>query len=129
MNTTGTRLALCLLLLTMVAVCWGSFFAESTHAQDTGSLEAECVVLASASSIIVPETLTSQEFCKVIVAVLGQAWMNAAKLEGTILLANDNAARLTAAEAEIVVLKTQTSLQPQIDAINAKLLGVANALQ
>lgn len=69
-------------------------------------------------------------------AILGNEWEKAFKLEATILVVNDLAVRLAAAEATIVqlqsdvaALQTQTSLQPQIDAINAKLVSAATALQ
>ncbi len=99
--------------------------------QNTGSLEAECVVLASASTNIVPAGLEPQEFCKVIVALFGNEWDKAAKLEATMIVVNDHDVRLAAAESAIAVLQAQNpaSLQPQIDAINTKLADVVAALQ
>lgn len=129
MNTIGKRTALCLLFLTMVLLWWGWFYAKPTHAQDTASLETECVAVVSASSTIIPPTLTAEEFCKVTVALVGNEWQKAVKLEATMVVVNDHAVRLAAAEDAIAALQTQISLQPQIDAINSKLANVANALQ
>ncbi len=136
MNTIGKRWAVCLLFLTMVVLWWGWLSEKSLHAQSTGSLETECVATVSASSTIIPPTLTAQEFCKVMVALLGNEWQKAAKLEATILVVNEMFDRLAVTETTIVqlqsdvtALQTQTSLQPQIDAINTKLASVATALQ
>lgn len=136
MNTTGIRSALCLLLLMLVTLWLGWLPLHHTNAQDTGSLETECVVVASATSFVVPPSLTPQEYCKVLVALVGNEWLQAAKLEASIILANNNDVRLAAAEAEIVALKVLVAAlqspidyQPQIDAINTKLAGVATALQ
>ncbi len=131
MNTIGKRTGLCLLFLMMAMLWWGWFSAKPTHAQDTASLETECVALASASSTIIPPTLTAAEFCKVLVALVGNEWDKAAKLESTMIVVNDHDVRLVAAESAIAALQDQNpaSLQPQIDAINSKLVNVANALQ
>ena len=136
MNTTGKRWAVCLLFLMTATFWWAWFSAEPARAQDTGSLEAECVAVVSASSTIIPPTLTAQEFCKVIIALWGNEWEKAAKLDATIIVVNDHDVRLVAAEttivqlqAEVAVLQAQTSLQPQIDAINTKLANMAAALQ
>ena len=128
-NTTGKRLALCLLFSTMVIFWRGSFSAESIQAQSTGSLETECVAVASASSFIVPPTVTPEEYCKVLVALAGNEWVKAAEQRAHKLVIDDLAVRMAAAEAAIAVLQTQTSLQPQIDVINTKLAGAATALQ
>ena len=130
-NTTGKRMGLCLLFLTMATLWWGWFSAKPIHAQDTASLETECVAVASASSFILPTGLTAAEYCKVLVALLGEEWEKAAKLEATIIVVNDHDVRLAAAESAIAVLQAQNTdtLQPQIDAINTKLAGVATALQ
>ena len=71
-----------------------------------------------------------------MVALLGNEWQKAAKLEATILVVNEMFDRLAVTETTIVqlqsdvtALQTQTSLQPQIDAINTKLASVATALQ
>ena len=112
-------------------------FTEYTTAQSgTGALETECVALASASSTIIPSGLTAAEFCKVLVALVGNEWDKAAKLEATIIVVNDHDVRLIAAEATIVqlqadvaALQAQIFLQPQIDAINTKLANMAAALQ
>lgn len=135
MNTTGKRWVRFWLLLTMAIACWGLFFASPIHPQDTTPLETECVVMASASSTIVPATLTPQEYCKVLMALVGNEWLKAAKLEATILAVNDHDVRLAAAEAtiaqlqaDLALLQTQTSLQPQIDAINTKLADMAAVL-
>jgi hypothetical protein len=134
MNTTVKRLALCSLFLMMLG--WGLLVPGSSHAQDTGSLETECLALATAGSFVVPAPLTAQEFCHVMVAVLGEEWSKAAKLEATIIVVNDHDVRLAAAEAiitqlqaEIAALQAQGSVQPQIDAINVKLADVAAILQ
>lgn len=136
MNTTGKRWALCLLFLTMATLWWAWFYEKPIHAQETGSLETECVALASASSFMIPSALTAEEYCKVMVALLGNEIEKAAKLQATILAVNDHDVRLAAAEvtitqlrAEVAALQTQTSLQPQIDAINVKLANMAAALQ
>lgn len=111
--------------------------------QNTGSLEAECVVLASASSSIVPASLTPQEFCKVTVALLGNEWRKTIRLEATVVVVNGLSERmvlvdttivqlagdLQALRTDVTALQTQTSLQPQIDAINTKLANMAAALQ
>lgn len=99
--------------------------------QNTGSLEAECVALASASTNIVPAGLEPQEFCKVIVALFGNEWEKAAKLEATMIVVNNHDVRLAAAEDAIDVLQAQdtTALQPQIDSINIRLGNAAAALQ
>ena len=107
-------------------------FTEYTTAQSgTGALETECVALASASSTIIPSGLTAAEFCKVLVALVGNEWDKAAKLESTIIVVNDHDVRLASAEAAIAVLQAQNTatLQLQIDVINTKLANVANALQ
>ncbi len=131
MNTTGKRwVRFWLFLMTVtLLLAWNS--AKPTHAQDTASLETECVAVVSASSFILPEGLTAEEYCKVIVAVLGEEWSKAAKLEATIIVVNELAVRLAAAEADIAALQAQntSTLQPQIDAINAKLANVSAALQ
>ncbi|KKN66898.1 hypothetical protein LCGC14_0466730 [marine sediment metagenome] len=131
MNITGKQTALCLLFLTMATLWWGLFSAEPIQAQSTGSLETECVAVVSADSSIAPPTVTPQEFCKVLVALVGNEWTKAAKLQATILVVNDHDVRLAAAEAAIAALQAQSSatLQPQIDAISTKLANVANALQ
>ena len=131
MNITGKRMALCLLFLTMATLWWGWFSAKPTHAQDTASLETECVAVVSASSTIIPPTLTAQEFCKVTVALVGNEWQKAVKLEATMTVVNDHAVRLAAAEDAIAALQEQSSstLQPQIDALNATVAGVRAALQ
>jgi hypothetical protein len=71
-----------------------------------------------------------------MVALLGNEIEKAAKLQATILAVNDHDVRLAATEvaitqlqADVVVLQTQTSLQPEIDAINTKLENMALALQ
>ena len=97
--------------------------------QNTGFLEAECVVVASASSSIVPASLTPQEFCKVTVALLGNEWLKAFQLQAVILVADANAVAIAQIQADLAALQTQTSLQPQIDAINTKLADVVAALQ
>ena len=136
MNTTGKRWVRFWLFLMTVTLLLGWYYAKPTRAQSTGSLETECVAVASASSFILPAGLTAAEYCKVLVALLGTEWEKAVKLEAAIVLVNDHDVRLAAAEATIVqlqadvaALQTQTSLQPQIDAINSKLAGVATALQ
>jgi hypothetical protein len=131
MNTTGKRMALCLLFSMMAMLWWGWFSVKPTHAQSTASLETECVAVASASSFILPTGLTAAEYCKVLVALLGEEWQKAAKLEATIIVVNDLAIRLAAAEAAIAALQALNTdtLQPQIDAINAKLANMAVALQ
>ncbi len=150
MNTTLKRLALCLLFSTAVALGWGLVSPNPSHAQDTTQLEAECVVVASASTNIVPASITPQEFCKVLVAVLGNEWEKAVKLEATILVVNNLSARavvvdttivqlagdiqglrtdVTQLQIDIAALQTQGAVQPQIDAINTKLANMAAALQ
>jgi hypothetical protein len=111
-------------------------FAAYTPAQNTGTLEADCVALATAGAFVVPSTVTPEEACKVLVAFLGQQWNDKAQVQATINLVSEHDVRLVAAEAEIVALKVLVAAlqspidyQPQIDAINAKLLNVADALQ
>ena len=138
MNTTGKRTALCLLFLTMVTLWWGYSFDQPAHAQDMASLEAECVVLVSANSSIAPTSVSAQELCKVGVALLGNEWMKAIKLEATILAVNELNDRLVIAEAEIAALKAQSpaafqtqidTMQSQLNGIDLKLTNVATALQ
>ncbi|KKM63145.1 hypothetical protein LCGC14_1514460 [marine sediment metagenome] len=106
-------------------------FTEYTPAQSTDSLETECVAFISSGTFTVPASLTPQELCKVVVALFGNEWEKAAKLQATILVVNDHDIRLAAAEAAIAALQAQdtATLQPQIDAINAKLANMAAALQ
>lgn len=120
MNITGKRLVLCLLFLTLTAVLY-SGLESSIYAQGTASLETECVAFASATSILPPPPLTAEEYCKALVAVLGEEWAKAVKLEATIIVVNGHDVRLAAAEAAIA------ELQSQIDAINAKLASIAAA--
>ena len=131
MNTTGKRWVLCCLFLTMATLWWGWFSEKPIHAQDTASLETECVAVVSASSTIIPPTLTAEEFCKVTVALVGNEWQKAVKLEATIIVVNDHDVRLAAAESAIAALQAQNpaSLQPQIDGIKAQMAAAGAALQ
>ena len=135
-NTTGKRLGLCLLFLTMATLWWGWSSYQPVYAQNTGSLETECVAVALQDTTIVPPSLTPQEWCKALVAMVGNEWLKATEQRATKLVVDGLSLRLAAAEATIVqlqsdvaALQTQTSLQPQIDAINTKLAGAATALQ
>ena len=152
MNTTGKRWRLSLVFWTMVTTLLALWFVRpaSISSQNTGSLEADCVALASASTSIVPASLTPQEFCKVVVALIGNEWLKAAKLEATadvvdvlsarmvvvdttiVQLAGDIGALrtdVTQLQIDIAALQAQGAVQPQIDAINAKLANMAEALQ
>jgi hypothetical protein len=131
MNTTGKRLALCSLFLTMATLWWGWSSYQPAYAQNTGSLETECVAVASLDTTIVPPNLTAQEWCKALVAMVGNEWMKAVELRAVIAVADDLAVRMAAAESAIAALQAQSSatLQPQIDAINTKLANAAVALQ
>ena len=71
-----------------------------------------------------------------MVALFGNEWEKAAKLEATIIVVNDHDVRLTATEAtitqlqaDLAALQAQGAVQPQIDAINVKLANMAVALQ
>ena len=145
MNTIGKRWRLSLVFWTMAITLSALWFVgpASISSQNTGSLETECVALASASSNIVPESLTPQEFCKVTVALLGNEWRKAVRLEATADVVDVLSARMVVVDTTIVqlagdiqalrtdvtALQTQISLQPQIDAINTKLANMATALQ
>ncbi len=127
----GKRLMKSLVFSVLLVIVALLTFAAYTPAQDTGSLETECVTLATAGAFVVPEGLTPQEYCKAGVAFLGSEWLKAIQLQAVITIADDLAIRMAAAEAEIIALKGQSSatLQPQIDAINVKLANMAAALQ
>ena len=152
MNTTGKRWKRSLVFSVMVTTLLALSFVRPANisSQNTGSLETECVALASASSSIVPASLTPQEFCKVVVALIGNEWLKAAKLEATadvvdvlsarmvvvdttiVQLAGDIGALrtdVTQLQIDIAALQAQGAVQPQIDAINAKLANMAAALQ
>lgn len=139
MNITGKRLALCLLSLTMALLLSASWLYQPVSAQDTGSLEAECVAVVSADGTIAPASLTPQEYCKAVIALVGNEWMKAIKLEATISAVNELNDRLTVVEQAIAAwdeppdidaLQQQIAvLQQEINAINSKLANVANALQ
>lgn len=130
MNITGKRLKRSWVLwATATILLVLSFAGLSLKSQNTGSLETECVVVASASSSIVPASLTPQEFCKVTVALLGNEWLKAFQLQAVILVADANAVSIAQLQADVAALQTQTSLQPQINAINTKLANMAAALK
>lgn len=139
MSTTVKRLGLCWLILTMVFLSLVWWFASSTRAQGTTSLETVCIAVVSENSTLVPPTITGAEFCKVMVAVLAGEWDARQKIQDTILLVNNHEGRLTvhhqrlavneASIAELQATDPVVGLQQQIDFINTKLASVANVLQ
>ena len=140
-----------LISVAVAVLTWGLISPVPAHAQDTTQLEAECVVFISAGGFSVPDTLTPQELCKALVALFGNEWVKAAKLEATMAVVNDLATRLAAAEATIAQLLADLgavqaqiidnttritaleaapiNFQTQIAAINTKLANMAAALQ